>query len=779
MLRGLSVHGRVALAVGLVVVLAQAVLTGIELTGIPGEVRAAKEQELAKSATDVSIAIADALWELNRDAVRKIMSGFTNTPDFVAARVMDDAGHVLYEIGDVLAAPDRLSRSQRVTIKIGDRERTIGQLTLTSSLAELPRRVNAVARERAIEGAIQLAVIMSLSLGVTALLLRPLGRITWTMLQIAKGVEVGGVPYRERRDQVGRIAGAAEAFRAAMKARLDAEKALRQARDELEERVRQRTLELTLRNQDLVHEIAHRETAQAALAQSEGRLRGMINNFPASILLKDFFGRIQLINASYSSRYGHSEQSAIGRQFAELHPAEQVAFDDALDHHVRETGTVITRETKAKTEAGTEIEVSVTRFPVFGADGQLEGLGSIAIDVTEQKLTERKLEQSQRLEALGKLTGGVAHDFNNLLGVILGNAELIELELGRDDTRVREIMTATDRAAHLVRSLLAFARKQSLRPSRTDLNTVVTAMAAMLRRVLGEPYEVRLKLLDGLWPVLIDGAQLESAVLNLALNARDAMPNGGRLCIGTYNRIFDQPEAIGGGEMAAGEYVELALSDTGTGMTPDVAARAFEPFFTTKEIAKGSGLGLSMVYGFVKQSGGYIRLYSELDRGTTVKLYLPREMGAESLSVPAVAGQDETIPRGAGELVLVVEDNEGMRAFSTGALESLGYRVRVAVDAESALAALDDAAGTIALLFTDVVLGSGMDGFALARAACLRDPELKVLFTTGFADPSLPALGEPVPDSLILSKPFRLADLAGRLASVLGPARKSAPADST
>jgi CheY-like chemotaxis protein len=336
------------------------------------------------------------------------------------------------------------------------------------------------------------------------------------------------------------------------------------------------------------------------------------------------------------------------------------------------------------------------------------------------------------MEAIGQLTGGIAHDFNNMLAIIMGSLDLAARRLERGDTKIeRHLANAQDgakRAASLTQRLLAFARQQPLAPEAVDANKLVAGMSDLLRRSLGETIQLETVLAGGLWRTNVDANQLESAILNLTVNARDAMPEGGRLTIETGNAYLDDAYAADA-DVPAGQYVLIAVTDTGMGMTPEVMAKVFDPFFTTKTIGTGSGLGLSQVYGFVRQSGGHVKIYSEPGNGTTVKIYLPRLFGAaESKAAdPASAA----VPTGDGSVtVLVVEDEEGVRNHAIESLRELGYKVLAADSAETALP-LIDAHPEITLVFTDVVM-PGMNGRRLSEEALKRRPKLKVLFTTGY-----------------------------------------------
>jgi PAS domain S-box-containing protein len=384
----------------------------------------------------------------------------------------------------------------------------------------------------------------------------------------------------------------------------------------------------------------------------------------------------------------------------------------------------------------------------------------------ERDRVEEALRQSQKMDALGQLTGGIAHDFNNLLTGIIGSLDIVRRRMG--DGRAADIPRFMDaasasaqRAAALTHRLLAFARRQSLDTKPSDVNALVLGMEDLLHRTLGEQVSLRTELAGGLWPALADDNQLENAILNLAINARDAMPDGGRLTIETANARLDAAYAAGVEDVAAGDYVMIAVSDTGSGMPPDVVAKAFDPFFTTKPIGEGTGLGLSMIYGFVKQSAGHVRIYSEVGRGTTIKLFLRRAEAERA----AVADEEPEVPLGQGETVLVVEDDEAVRLIMTSVLDELGYRHLEAPDGMKALPILQSGA-RIDLLVTDVGLPK-INGRQLAEMARAARPGLKVLFVTGYAEKAAVRHGFLEPGMAMLMKPFALDALATKVREMI------------
>ena len=382
---------------------------------------------------------------------------------------------------------------------------------------------------------------------------------------------------------------------------------------------------------------------------------------------------------------------------------------------------------------------------------------------------QERLRQSQKMETVGQLTGGVAHDFNNLLQIIAGNLDMLLRTLPEDAARHRRAaesaMSGAKRAATLTERLLAFSRRQPLAPKPLNANRLIAGMSELLHRSLGETVEVEVVLSPSLWRVEIDPNALENAILNLAVNARDAMPDGGKLTIETANTHLDRAYVAQNPELSTGQYVAISVSDTGHGMAPGVVERVFEPFFTTKEVGKGTGLGLSMVYGFVKQSGGHVKLYSEPGQGTTVRLYLPRLMASEIEEVEAAP--PPAPERARQETILLCEDDPEVRAFSAEVLRELGYTVREAVDGPSALRLLEREQGRVDLLFTDVVLPGGMTGSVLAEQARRKRPGVKVLFTTGYARNAIVHHGRLDPGVELITKPFSYADLAGRIRDLL------------
>ncbi len=420
---------------------------------------------------------------------------------------------------------------------------------------------------------------------------------------------------------------------------------------------------------------------------------------------------------------------------------------------------------------GRRAEFIVSGRSINDSEGALTGAVMVYHDISTIRETERQLRQSQKMDAIGQLTGGIAHDFNNILTIVLGNAEFLVEKAGeRSDLigHAKAIEEAGLRGAGLTSQLLAFARRQTLDSKSTDLNAHVGETVKLLTTTLGEHIEIQL-VLNEVLPVLIDPSQLTTALLNLAVNARDAMPDGGKLTIETDNAVLDEAYARDNHEVTPGDYAMLAVSDTGTGIPPDLIDRLFEPFFTTKEVGKGTGLGLSMVYGFVKQSGGHVKIYSEEGQGTTIRLYLPRSDEDSQAAAPSAIA--ETLPRGS-ETVLVVEDDPGVRANVITQLNSLGYNVIAASHGREALEIAANGAD-FDLLFTDVVMPGGMNGRELANTLVEARPGLAVLYTSGYTENAIHHHGRLDPGVALLNKPYRRIDLARKIRAVLD-ARSSA-----
>ena len=533
----------------------------------------------------------------------------------------------------------------------------------------------------------------------------------------------------------------------------------------LNERLRERVSEESAAS---LHRAAELAVTEGTLRDQTRLLEAVVENMGDALIVIDRSERVLVANPEAERLFGPRTGAALQDWVGDVHVLtpegqEPVPYERrAIVRSLREGRGIVTTAFLPATEDRADVWISARARPLQDEAGRVMGALVVGRDVTASVQAEERLRQAQKMEAVGQLTGGMAHDFNNLLTVVLGNLEILE---GDTPAERRDLVAAArdaaERGAELTRSLLAFSRRQMLRPRRVDVNRLVADMSQMLDRTLGESVALRTHTEPEVGPVLLDPHQLEAALLNLALNARDAMPEGGTLTVETRSLRLDEADAALP-ELAPGAYVVLSVSDTGQGMTAEVRARAFDPFFSTKPAGRGSGLGLSMVYGFVKQSGGHVRIYSEEGEGTTIRLYLPEARNeaeeSEAATVPA-----ERV-RGGSETVLVVEDDPFVRDVAVRFLDGLGYAVREAGTPQEAFAVLEGEG--VDVLFTDAVL-PGESGGALARRALARWPHLKVLFASGYAANAVVHQGRVEPGVHLLSKPYTRAELAAVLRRVL------------
>jgi PAS domain S-box-containing protein len=515
------------------------------------------------------------------------------------------------------------------------------------------------------------------------------------------------------------------------------------------------------------NDITGLKKAQSELATREAHLRSILETVPEAMIVIDEDGVVASFSTAASQLFGYRPDEVVGRNVKLLMPEPyRHEHDDYLGRYLSTGeariigyGRVVKGLTKDGATFPMELAVGEAR-----ASGQRIFTGFIR-DLSSRQKMEEELRQSQKMEAIGQLTGGLAHDFNNLLTVIIGNLEMLEMRLVDPTQRelIREAQEATQDGAKLTAQLLAFGRRQPLNPKPTDVGQLVSSFADLLRRTLGESIELVVQVTNSPHLAVVDAPQLQNALLNLAINARDAMPRSGNLTIEISHVRLDSDYAQMYPDIRTGRYVLIAVSDTGSGMSDEVRQRAFEPFFTTKAMGAGTGLGLSMVYGFVKQSGGNIQLYSEPGRGTSVRIFLPLADAVQTSAGSAAAIESAAIP-GGSETLLVVEDDARVRRVATARLRSLGYQVMEAENGTAAVTMLI-AHPEIAMIFTDVVMPGGMNGNELAEAALAAKPEIKVLFTSGYAEPSLAreALGA----GAWLKKPYTAAELAAKIREVL------------
>ena len=528
------------------------------------------------------------------------------------------------------------------------------------------------------------------------------------------------------------------------------------------------------------------------LAKARDFLQMVIDNSIDPIYVKDMETRFVLANARAAELHSAATDEIIGKRASDFLSPGIAAVLEGADREVTSTGEARVVEERF-TERGEPRIYQISKTPWRDEKDSVVGIIAVAHDITERKAledflrnqsealeqrvqertkeieaTSAQLRQLQKMEAVGQLTGGIAHDFNNMLAIIIGSLDMAERRLTSDHEKARQYIRnaheGARRAAALTARLLAFSRRQPLEPQAIDPNRLVGGMSELIRRTIGDQLQVEIVLAGGIWSTYADPSQLESALINLCVNARDAMPEGGLLTIETCNTHLDDYYASAHAEVRPGQYVQIAVTDTGAGMPPDVVERAFDPFYTTKGAGRGTGLGLSQVYGFVKQSGGHVKIYSEPGRGTTVKIYLPRFTDDAAVSPCEVS--PEARPRGSrNEVILVVEDELEVRRMSVDALRDLGYSVVHAESAAKALRKVDEDP-SLSLLFTDVVMPE-VNGRQLADEAVKRRPGLKVLFTTGYTRNAVIHDGTVDPGVALLQKPFSVDDLARKVRQVL------------
>ncbi|OJY73486.1 MULTISPECIES: PAS domain-containing sensor histidine kinase [unclassified Rhizobium] len=517
------------------------------------------------------------------------------------------------------------------------------------------------------------------------------------------------------------------------------------------------------------NDISHLKQIQADLAAREAHLRSILATVPESMIVIDEAGSIASFSTAAEKLFGYSAEEVHGQNVSMLMPSpDREAHDGYLSHYLTTGerriigyGRVVSGQRKDGTIFPMELSVGEAI-----ASGKRIFTGFVR-DLTSRHKIEEELRQSQKMEAIGQLTGGLAHDFNNLLTVISGNLEMIETRL--QDTKllplVSEAQAAAEDGAKLTAQLLAFGRRQPLNPKLMDVGSFVSGFSDLLRRTVGEAIELRTVITGATNEALVDGSQLQNALLNLAINARDAMPRGGLLSIEISRQRLDADYARMYPEVRTGEYVLIAVTDTGVGMSTETKERAFEPFFTTKGMGAGTGLGLSMVYGFAKQSGGLVQLYSEIGQGTSIRIFLPAQKARSTIeSTRADTDKKPDIPQGF-ERILVVEDDARVRRVTVSRLLDAGYNVIEASNGAEALALFQEN-HDIALLFTDVVMPGGMAGDELAHKVRALRPEIKVLFTSGYAEPTI-AGRELAEAGSWLKKPYTARQLAIRLRELL------------
>jgi PAS domain S-box-containing protein len=519
-----------------------------------------------------------------------------------------------------------------------------------------------------------------------------------------------------------------------------------------------------------VNEVGEVLSTSARMAQDrEARLRSILDTAPEALITIDQSGTIESFSRSAEALFGYQQKEVVGQNVKILMPSPyRDGHDDYLEHYLR-TGERriigIGRVVTGRRKDGSVFPMELAVGEAIVGDRRI--FTGFVRDLTTRQKIEQELRQAQKMEAVGQLTGGVAHDFNNLLTVITGNLEMLEAKVSgqREHELLSEAQEAAVLGARLTERLLAFGRRQPLRAKRVDAGELLTQFSELLRRTLGETIELRTIVPARPHEAVIDPSQLQNAILNLAINARDAMPAGGKLFIELGEATLDAAYAKAHADVQIGRYVSIAVTDTGRGMTREVRERAFEPFFSTKPVGSGTGLGLSMVYGFVKQSGGHVLIDSQPDQGTTVRLYLPFAQAGAGAVTGLPAPRETATYRGSGETVLVVEDDARVRRVATARLRELGYDVLEADSGPSALEILEGG-DSIDLVFTDMVMPGGMNGLQLAQAVRATWPEIRILFTSGYAEPEVVSQTQSEGADW-LRKPYATLDLARKLREIL------------
>ena len=526
-------------------------------------------------------------------------------------------------------------------------------------------------------------------------------------------------------------------------------------------------LEAAQRESQVQKEIAEeRRHAAQALADSNASLVALFDASPIGIITATQNGIVHRWNRAAERIYGYSANEAIGASIWDLHQAGESEKDSSalgLEGQSGQIQELRNFQTRRRRKDGNLIDLSLSSTQFHDVNGGGSGFVFLVDDITERKTLEHQLRQSQKMEAVGQLTGGLAHDFNNLLSIIICSLELLREKLlpQSDDLELCDMaLKSSLHGVELIKQLLAFSRKQNLEPRRIEVNQLVENMKSLLARALGEHIEILFEEKAGLWSAVADPVQLETAVVNLATNARDAMPDGGRLVIQTENTSLDRAYADQFPDLNAGDFVMLSITDSGQGMTPETVERAFDPFFTTKPAGVGTGLGLSMVFGFVKQSGGHVRIYSEVGQGTTVRLYLPRAGVHQLPSAPPLEIHNKA--KAQYLRILVVEDNEDLARSAQRVLSDAGYEATVVTSAIAALEMLRSDA-VFDVLFTDIILARGENGLELAQQAVALRPGLKILFASGFSEAALRASGKATVADRFLAKPYRKEELIYRI----------------
>lgn len=749
-MKALSIRTKLALAV--IALLAGA--AAFTYAYVPSTVRRLSARALDNKARSIAAmtaySLAPALVFNDRREVEELMAAAGQDSDVVAVRVYDDRSNLFAELKTALRpAAGGVLRADAPVVFNG---RKIGRVALEVARTAVERDVRRGRAWAATLSAVIFVLGTGASLLISTLFTRPLGR----MVEVTEDISRGNLHRRadaDRGDEVGTLA---RSFNRMVESLQAAQRELAEVNQGLEGKVAERTRQLQA-------EVEERRRAEETLRRSETRYRTLFETSGEAILILDETGKVADANLA--------AETLLGVPLAELAGAALSGFVVETDElaeslewarkgeTVREAAITV----RSRGEGQRHCLLTVTALRLGDSEPRL--FQGVIRDITERRQLETQLMQAQKMEAVGQLAGGVAHDFNNLLTVITGNLEMVMMDLPEGDPirrELTEIGRAAQRAGDLTRQLLAFSRRQALDPRVVNLGVILRDMERMLRRLIGENIDYRTVIPDDLGNVRVDPGMMEQVIANLVVNARDAMPDGGRLTVETANVVLSEEYRQTHPAVPPGEYVMLAVSDTGIGMSPEVRSRLFQPFFTTKGVGKGTGLGLSTVYGIVKQSGGFIWVYSEEGRGTTFKIYLP--LVREKTEPLRARTEEAGMPRGT-ETVMVVEDEPGVRELAVRVLRQLGYQVLEAANGAEGYDLARARGRAVDLLLTDVVMPN-LSGIELARQLREIWPDLKTLYMSGYADAAAYggtlARGEPY-----LQKPFAPAKLAQMVRNVL------------
>lgn len=585
----------------------------------------------------------------------------------------------------------------------------------------------------------------------------PICRLTQSADRITKG-EMVNLPVAEVKDELGVLT---NAFQVMVNHLNLSQRDLKELTEDLEEKVEQRTL---LLNQ----EISEREITESILRQSEARLQAIFDGIPDGIIFSSTAREILAVNSGMEKTFGYTAADLLGRKTSFLYETiGEYTSQKAIQAKLPINDRLKPYEARYQNKEGEIFLGETISTAIKDSEGVAIGFVDVVRDIKERKVLEEQVRRSQKMDAVGQLTGGIAHDFNNILGIIIGNLNLLEKQLSNKNgvlKRVETIEKAANRAANLTKQLLGFSRRQAAKVTLININHIVENMDSLIGRAITPQVSIETNLSDHLWLTEIDAGDLQDAILNLIINARDAMPNGGYLTLETENCLLDDAFCIGHHGAVPGEYVQLVVTDSGEGIPGRQLDQIFEPFFTTKPQGRGTGLGLAMVFGFVKRSKGYISVYSEIGVGTTFRIYLPRTAG-ESAPIEDFRHDSEVLPRGT-EVILAVDDEEDLLILAQESLQALGYSVLIAHNGPEAMKLLDDVPD-ISLLFSDVVMPGGVSGYELAEHAKQNHPALKILLTSGYTEKALVHSQQTQISAHILSKPYTVKALAQLLRSVL------------